>query len=762
MDQETIESADAASLDAGGEGRPSHLPMAIQSGILKSLGINLYTSIGKVIVEFIANAYDADATRVEITIPSDRIAEERTKAKAIADAAIAAAEAAASGQGTLMSAEVSQPAGHKALNLEALFETLPADVQVVIEDDGHGMTWEEVRDRFLPLNRQRRADAKGHEVLLTSPGGRYVMGRKGVGKLAGFGAALTVEIWTKRRGETSATIITLVDEDLNHAGSIHDVRVPVRYEDGLDADSQGTRVTLSRLKADATRDTMDKIRKVVTKSFHAIRPEDFSIEINGEQLRFELPDYEFVFPTDLTRDSIAAGARQEASVVVPGAGVLRYRYYVGFLQRSHAGGEERGATIYCNNRLAAGPALFGLPPGMHSFHSVDYMDCIIEADDLDRTDIDFVNTARNGIKEGNEVVSALLEGVVRAMRGAIAAHARFKKQETDRKLLEDRTARVIAATIETLPPKTRKAGKKLLQTLASRFEVGTPEFEELAPTIVNSINATEVLVALASHGTDAATIAQIMGQLRQLSEIEKQDSLKLYRARRGGIEKLEILYEKGKDNWNKRQFEKELHRLLKENPWLIRPEFSTYISSDQSINTTVTRLARELSVDQFAPIVNGDEPAADRPDLVFLMSDPMEEGPYTVKIVELKSPALALNIDHWRQLENYIADVRAWCEANLPHVVRINGYLIGTMPEPNPTKREERMLVDTYRDSGPTGPIQIIGLLELIRLARTVHVEAIKALERDLAGEEDETVEDVEDDDPITEDDEIWKADAAS
>jgi hypothetical protein len=747
MEQQLIEADISAPAETSADGgRPQHLPMAIQSGILKSLGINLYTNLGKVIVEFIANAYDADAGRVEVSIPHDRIAAERARAKADSDAAMAAAEAKAVGQGSLLEADADTPVEHRPLNLEALFETLPADVQVVIEDDGHGMTWEEVRDRFLPLNRQRRANAKGQEVVLTSPGGRFVMGRKGVGKLAGFGAALTVEVWTKRKGDTSATVITLADEELNHGGSIHDVRVPVAYEDGLDPDKQGTRVTLSRLKADATRDTMDRIRKVVSKSFHAIRPEDFSIEINGEQLAFEVPEYEFIFPTDLTRESIAAGARQEASVVVPGAGTLRYRYYVGFLPRSHAGGEDRGATIYCNNRLAAGPALFGLPPGMHSFHSVDYMDCIIEADDLDRTDIDFVNTARNGIKEGNEVVSALLDGVKRAMKGAIAAHAKFKKQEADRLLLEDKTARIISATIEMLPPKTRKAGKKLLQTLASRFEVGTPEFEELAPTIVNSINATEVLVALASHGTDAATMAQIMGQLRQLSEIEKQDSIKLYRARRGGIEKLEILYAKGQGNWNKRQFEKELHQLLKENPWLIRPEFSTYISSDQGINTTVSRLAKHLKIDKFAPIMDGDELSDVRPDLVALLSDPMEDGPYTIKIIELKSPALPLTVEHWRQLENYIADVQSWCEANLPaHAVRINGYLIGAMPKPNPSKREERMLLENYARSGPTGPIQVVGLLELIQLARTVHVEAIKALERDLAGEEDDAIDDSED-----------------
>ena len=217
-------------------GRPSEMGMAIQSGILKSLGINLYTNLGKVLVEFIANAYDSDASSVSIEIPILKIEEERAKLAAARkeDAARKASQAA--GQLTLDVTSGQGGDGALAsgnLDLSPLHHTLPSEVQVVIADDGHGMTWEEVEKKFLPLNRQRRADRSGRETNLTSPGGRYVMGRKGVGKLAGFGAALSIELWTKREGETFATRICLVDEDLSQAGSIQDIRIPVTYEDGL-------------------------------------------------------------------------------------------------------------------------------------------------------------------------------------------------------------------------------------------------------------------------------------------------------------------------------------------------------------------------------------------------------------------------------------------------------------------------------------------------------------------------------------------------
>jgi hypothetical protein len=45
-------------------------------------------------------------------------------------------------------------------------QILPDDVTVTIEDDGHGMTWQEIRDKFLPVNRQRRKDEGGRETSL--------------------------------------------------------------------------------------------------------------------------------------------------------------------------------------------------------------------------------------------------------------------------------------------------------------------------------------------------------------------------------------------------------------------------------------------------------------------------------------------------------------------------------------------------------------------------------------------------------------------
>src|SRR3546814_2103863 len=108
---------------------------------------------------------------------------------------------------------------------------------------------------------------------------------------------------------------------------------------------------------------------------------------------------------------------------------------VGFrAQGEHLPTARRGARIYCNSRLAAGPSLFGLPTGMHNFHSQSYMECIVRADDLDRHGIDLVNTNRTQLREDNEIVRALIAFVEEAMKKALAAHAKWKEEKVDEDL----------------------------------------------------------------------------------------------------------------------------------------------------------------------------------------------------------------------------------------------------------------------------------------------------------------------------------------
>lgn len=353
---------------AASEHAPAHMRMVVQSGMLKTLGINLYSSIGKVLVEFIANAYDSDASKIDIVLPYERIAAERETLQQEMKGQRAAAKAAA--EALRADGAPTDDEADTANDVEAAFEmltqTLPEEVQIILSDDGHGMSTDEVETRFLPLNRNRRKHPR--LTSKTESGKRFVMGRKGLGKLAGFGVAQKVEVWTKREGQTHATIITTDDATIEGADDLGSIQIPVTYERDLDEGLHGTRITFSVLKSDAFREQQETIEKAILSSFNAIRSEDFSINVNGVTLKPVVPDYEFIYPEALTLADVKGGKLAEDSVLLDEIGELKFRYYVGFRKRKeHLAAKERGARIYCNNRLAAGPTLFDLGTGMHSF-----------------------------------------------------------------------------------------------------------------------------------------------------------------------------------------------------------------------------------------------------------------------------------------------------------------------------------------------------------------------------------------------------------
>lgn len=729
------------------------MQMTIQSGMLKTLGINLYTTIGKVLVEFIANAYDSDASKIEVEIPFDRIAAERIRLrqemKKRREAGVpqkaSAPETESDGHAAVgMSIEANE-GGEISEGADAAFEmllqVLPDDVEITLADDGHGMSTEEVQNKFLPLNRNRRMDpaSKKESNSKTESGRRFVMGRKGLGKLAGFGVAQKVKIWTKRKGQTHATIILMDDDQIENVGDLGQVQIPVSYENDLDLDLKGTRITFSTLKSDALREGSETIKKAIRQSFNSIRPEDFAIHINGEILKPIIPEYEFVFPPPLDLKTIKEGQRAHGAVEIEDFGTLDFKYYIGFRKRGeHLPSKERGARVYCNNRLAAGPTLFDLGSGMHSFHSQDYMECIVEADDLDRGAVDVINTSRTQFKEGSDLIGSLAAKITELMKQAIAGHAKFKENQAQKEIDTDPKASIVQKIVSHLPKKTRIPARKLLVTIAGQFGVGTPEFEELAPIIINSVNATEVFMKLIELGSKPETLDRIATELRELAEIEKVDALKHYRGRRSGIQALLALEQKGEDQWGKKQTEKEFHALLKANPWLIRPEYTNYLSSDEHLNKVVSKLAQSLGIDTFSKISDEDGDDNTRPDLVFLMSDPLMSGPHVLNIVELKSASKALSIEHLDQLDEYIFKVEKWCEAEFEIKPNITGYLIGAMPDAKTAAIGQLRLLQKLQNSTPKDRFRIIGIRQLIKDALAVHLEAINTLEQELSEDEDD------------------------
>lgn len=208
------------------------LRLKISLDALRHLGMNLYDSLPPVLSELVANAYDARARNVSITLSAD---------------------------------------------------------EVSIVDNGVGMTRAEVQDKYLLVGRDRRTDStvSPNERKLTSwPNRPKPMGRKGIGKLAMFSIASEVEIHTVQLGEKTALRM--------HRDQIADcARTQREYEPpsipctaGVE---NGTRVVLKGLhRKRAISDS--RVRAAIARRFSIIdvdgEPSEssFTVEVDGTRI----------------------------------------------------------------------------------------------------------------------------------------------------------------------------------------------------------------------------------------------------------------------------------------------------------------------------------------------------------------------------------------------------------------------------------------------------------------------------------------------
>ena len=125
--------------------------MTVAGQLFKHLGLQMYSGAVPAISELISNAYDAMARNVWITLPTGR--------------------------------------------------SIRSNDRIVVADDGHGMSFEECNSHYLSVGRNRRSGQSEWTKEYNGLSARKVQGRKGIGKLAGFGIANLINVRTIRDGE---------------------------------------------------------------------------------------------------------------------------------------------------------------------------------------------------------------------------------------------------------------------------------------------------------------------------------------------------------------------------------------------------------------------------------------------------------------------------------------------------------------------------------------------------------------------------------
>ena len=197
------------------------LEIKISLAALEHLGMNLYSTIPAVLSEIVANAWDADAGQVSVKL---------------------------------------------------------GDGGIEIQDDGIGMTRDQVIDRFLDVGFQRRP-AMGDRTAKR----RQPMGRKGIGKLSSFSIAKVVTVYTTSGDEHTAFRMDAerIREQMRRGDR---GACPIEeLEEWPETFGAGTRIVLTGLKHEATGQTTRGLRQRIARRFSVIGPQQgFAVVVDGE------------------------------------------------------------------------------------------------------------------------------------------------------------------------------------------------------------------------------------------------------------------------------------------------------------------------------------------------------------------------------------------------------------------------------------------------------------------------------------------------
>jgi hypothetical protein len=205
--------------------------MTIDNNVLNHLGINLYSNIPAVLSEVVANSWDADANNVRVT---------------------------------------------------------SEDECITIEDDGCGMTKDEINRKYLTVGYRRRRTKEDDET----PSGRPIMGRKGIGKLSLFSIANVIEIVSRRDAQKSGCILNVKDIQESIKSGKNEPYCPMPISpDNIDLQKDGTRIVIRELRGDFNR-TPIYLRRRIARRFGILGDKwNFNVTINGDVVSIADRDY---------------------------------------------------------------------------------------------------------------------------------------------------------------------------------------------------------------------------------------------------------------------------------------------------------------------------------------------------------------------------------------------------------------------------------------------------------------------------------------
>jgi hypothetical protein len=578
--------------------RPA-LEMTIDLNVLNHLGIRLYSNIAAVLSEAVANAWDADAQRVDVT-----------------------------------------------------YDTDSDSPSITIEDDGCGMDRNDVISKYLKVGYERRRSGADQTA-----GGRPVMGRKGIGKLSLLSIAENVAVHTVTdRGDPVAFQMNrkAIDSKASSGEPYRPEEIPAQ----IDA-PHGTRIHLTGLTK-RFRQSKRWLRTRLARRFSIIGQQHrFIVSVNGEEVGLEERDYlkklQFAWWYGCNDDlrSAAINVRDDRQEERPLQVVVDGHEYncggwIGTCEKSGESMQEDGEsinriTLVVRGKVAHENLLMHLG---ETGHYSSYLIGEVSADFLDDTDQDDIATSnRQQIDEADPRFAGLISALRRELDYIQGKWQEWRQEDGVRAASQFPSIR---RWLENLQPGSRNKAKRMLG-LINRITNNT--IADRRELYKNAVIAFETLRARDQldrvNNLKEGEVDQLLSILCEIEEVERSRYYQLVRERYLRVKRLQELVADSKVK------ERDIQKYLFDNIWLVNPAWER-ATEDEYIETSLGTLAAKSSVDEDelgkagAALGLSAEHRRQRLDVKFRVS----HGKHI--IVELKKPDISVTFGKlWDQCASY-------------------------------------------------------------------------------------------------------------
>jgi Histidine kinase-, DNA gyrase B-, and HSP90-like ATPase len=605
--------------------------------VIEHLGIKLYQNKPtNVISEYVSNSWDADASVVEVQLLSES-----------------------------------------------------NDRIISITDNGRGMTRDELIDEYLVIARNRRKtpSEKSHA-------GRSLMGRKGIGKLAGFGIVRTVDIVSvanmlKRptevqREKGGCTWLRFSLDDIIGYG-ISGKYEPQVIADELDCSDFEQLVSSLGLSSQLEMFTENFkkgeggvcVRLFDTTLKKSINP---SVLLRSLGRRFTVtmlrPDFvvsvntETIKPTDALPSfhdfSIGTLESPVSEILTLNGEQREVKYWVRFVDINDSDWsiENAGVGVYAHGKIAQDRPFFFDLRGKEIYSR--YVFGVIEADWIDQLDEDVVSTDRRSIDWETDDTAPFHEWGLKKMAEWVNSYKKWRQSQPKKEIIEKIRSQKIKlsgpeeealadllsemfvdlgnneeakekATVRIASAWTHEPTRALTQTIWKEIVKSPEASPELLSELLQKLNESMVPEAM----NLALTMAQRIGAITSMTKMVEQD-----------------------------RTETHLQRLIEKFPWLIDPK-NEFLTANQTIRTLV--LSKHTPNVDSGEWNLGSGEAKLKPDFVFLADPAIERE---IVVYELKGPEgkKTLQPEEYDQLSNYLKILgRIYNNEGM----KISGVLIG-------------------------------------------------------------------------------------